>query len=514
MDEEDVQKKFNQNFPTSFLRYEQSWFRDWHLLKMIDNSIALSVRFFQQIIVLGLFCLLLSVAISACAKWPLENHSKDLYEMKLVTKLVKCGALHYTYENGCFIPLRNGTILAYGGQLWDSVVPIRAQDGKIYGNEPASMVEIFDPKDGSSRVLTKLPFQIPNLGISNPRQMKGIELQNGKILFIGCFIDTLHPVSFRGFRTEIAPAGNPRLFGILFDPQTFKYQEIHSPEDIPGRTMVCLDLLDDGRVLITGGSISGRNIFSDYKELPETRVLVFDPKDNSIRVIGQLTHTRYGHSVVRVSKTQFKLFGGIGVGEKEKDEMEPYMYNADGTVRAEMHFFATREVEMFDLATGKSKVVGHTLRGRHDFSILPLSEQKFLISGGAKVSSLGHWAAEIYDNSSNQSLLIGMKRDEESVKISNNKTPLSFLGEGAYFRSAINSKCCVFAGIQDAYVYQNKDLLKEPPVVSNFERLRLLAPRTYHNVICCNDGLYILGGNCKSNVVEKLEVSTTRAVGN
>jgi hypothetical protein len=408
------------------------------------------------------------------------------------------GHLNYMYDPGIMVPLRDGTVLCLDGyhssldQQQENLV--EAADGQRYGYG-LGMVELFEPEKGTSKVLTKLPYLLfSHDGRKSDKVTSAIELNDGRIFIVGKFHENKpHTVV------------EPDAFGLLYDWHNNTCEVIRSTGDIKPRDLVTLHLLPDDRVLILGGEIGSRPDDS-WKLSPDVRVLAFDPKSKQISAIGKLKHTRYGHATVPISDTQYMIFGGWGPSEEESKERYCDIYNPDGTCHTWLYRQRTREVELFDTKTGISKIVGHTLTDRCNFSAIALPDGKVFIHGGPLRThgALGYHSSELYDPATGESRSVGEAWTPENV--SADKIPYRLYGEGEAFRAALKESNILLAGWSWAHLYDYRKLGEEA-ALKKHDACKLLEARECHHLVKTASGkLFVMGG-------ESMGPETTSRIG-
>jgi hypothetical protein len=432
------------------------------------------------------------------------------------------GNLNYEYTPGVILPLRNGKILALGGNYFRDEKPeklLLAKDGKTYGFG-WGMAELFDPQTGKTEVLTKLPYYFHQLFGPNRRQMQAVELEDGRIFMVGEFesneshsaipIDHAksglkdHYLPFYGKvppkcqLRSIAPSSSPQMLGLLYDWRNHTCEVVNTPDEIPPRFMVTLNLLQDGRVLIMGGAISSGSDSGYYGQFPETRVLRFDPKTKKIDVVGNLTHTRYGHQTVPLDNHRFMLFGGWGVSKDESQERDCVTYGSDGHCIEKRRRQITRDVEVFDLRKGKSVLIGHTLSGRYDFSAIPLPDKTIFLHGGPFNSLLGFVASELYVLKDGVSVYVGEKPNlKPEYYNARGKPSRRLYGEGIDFQALLVSEKLLLVGEDLVFMY-NWRVLRNPGMIAEQRKLyedAPVVPRIYHHLIKIPSGrVFLIGG--------------------
>ncbi len=440
--------------------------------------------------------------------------------------LRRAGTLNYEYDPGVILPLRNGKILAFDGMHYKNEPErfIKAEDGNTYGYG-YGMIELFDPASGQTKVQTKMPFWFERdvAGAANRRQVTAIELADGRIFLVGkCGHNPtmknspLWSLSPTPVTLPILSASEPKyklktmapdfrqtMFGLIYDPRNFSFEAVDYPPSIPPRWFVAMNLLPDGQVLITGGCVT-QNLDS-WKNFPEKRVLCFNPKSKTLKVVGELQHARFGHEVVPLSKSQFMLINGYGISEKEaKNPVCSYHNRYDSCGGAAPPMSLTHEVEIFDLSTKQSKITGHTLTGRYDFSAIHLPDQTVFIHGGAASSLLGFNASELYNPKTGLTSYIGepYKKPKPAFIRDEDHLPYRLLGEGIDFRGIrTKENRLVLAGKDAAYVYDWQKIKDRQWLQSHHVPMRLLMPRIHHHIVENSDKrLFVIGGLTYSSV--------------
>lgn len=437
------------------------------------------------------------------------------------------GELKYEYDPGVFVPLRNGKILALDGMHYKNEPErfIRAADGKTYGYGHG-MVELFDPANGITEVQTQLPitFERDVAAAANRRQMQAIELLDGRIFIVGkvavnstmannplwkqmpvqqkprSFDDNFHylPIYSKSNPNQklksIAPLSEPNLFGIIYNPTTQAVELINSPESLPPRWFVGMNLLPDGKVLITGGCVT---LDSTWKDFPETRVLSFEPKTKQFNVVGQLQHARFGHQAIPISASKFMLIDGYGVSDAEAKKKYCTYSNQHTSEQFLAPLSKTHEVEVFDLNTGKSKIAGQTLTGRYDFSAIPLQNGTVFIHGGAVGCLGGYDASELYDEKTGITTYVGENHTPKGDGFNSHEeiVPYRLQGEGVDYRAVLKADEIILVGREKAYIYDWRKIKDRHWLQLNNQPDRLLMPRFHHHLIKSSDGrVFIMGG--------------------
>ena len=415
------------------------------------------------------------------------------------------GKLKCKYNPGVFLVLQNGKILALCGELSDAEEAIKAEDGKTYCHD-IGMTELYDPATGETKLLTRMPFhsggEEPR---SHERQMQAVELKDGRVLLVGEFKESVRPLNYpektvilprESERTpypgwpkvpleSIAPRTEPQLFGIIYDWRTNEFETVKTSDDIPPRHSAKLHVLSDGRVLVLGGAISMDRQWS-WMTFPEKRVLVFDPKTKALSVAGELQKPRYGHEIVPVGDDKFLLLGGFGRSPKE--------FLASGISDR------TKEVELFDLASGESTLVGKLFSERSDFSAVLLPTGNVFISGGPSHYGSRHtdWTGELFRPKDGKSSMTGWGAKSEDGR----RTPL-MPNDGMDSRSILIGSTVLSAG-SIAFKFEIEELENELwPSGRRKGLLELIMPRVDHELVRDQRGrVFVIGGLSVGHVRE------------
>lgn len=113
-------------------------------------------------------------------------------------------------------------------------------------------------------------------------------------------------------------------------------------------------LLEDGRVLITGGERATGAAFSSAE--------VFDPDTSTFSIVGEMTSPRGSHVASPLPDGRVLVVGG---------------HRASGQL--------LRSAEVFDPTTGQFEATGAMAEARHKHAAAPLPDGKILIIGGSDV---------------------------------------------------------------------------------------------------------------------------------
>jgi len=150
----------------------------------------------------------------------------------------------------------------------------------------------------------------------------------------------------------------------IVDPRKKTIRE--GPKLGAGRYNLCLTLLNDGNVLITGGSIS----YSVSSALIE----LFDSRTEHISVLGQMRLCRSNHSAIQLKDGRVLIVGG---------ELPRYQ--------------ETDTAEIFDLTSKKSYFVGRLIQPKNCPQLMLYGQNKVVVFGGyTDKSSNGPPLAEVF----------------------------------------------------------------------------------------------------------------------
>jgi hypothetical protein len=144
----------------------------------------------------------------------------------------------------------------------------------------------------------------------------------------------------------------PTASAELFDPVTGTFREIDPLNH--ARLYHAATLLEDGRVLITGGYAGD-----------VTTAEVFDPASGSFEVVGDLVHGRVDHSATLLADGRVLLAGGSAIDE-------------DGLISDR----ALASAELFDPRTGQFAETGPLATERSQHTAVLLEDGRVLVAGG------------------------------------------------------------------------------------------------------------------------------------
>ena len=216
----------------------------------------------------------------------------------------------------------------YKGQRFDTPLLCRKRAVEIVaGQHPYDEDTLTVPVSGSPKQVTA--FEI-------------IELPSRKIFICGGMIN--------GARLDSSSLAETWLY----DPD--KRRIVPGPDMKCGRSQHRLTLLKDGRVLISGG-LDGDNVLRSVE--------VFDPVAGSITALNDLSLPRASHGAVQLHNGLLLIVGGI-TDEKFSD--------ANDNV--------TSTVELMDLSSMSSKLVGRMLIERTSPIILAVGDCQAVVAGG------------------------------------------------------------------------------------------------------------------------------------
>jgi hypothetical protein len=241
---------------------------------------------------------------------------------------------------------------------------VQMADGKILLIGPKQS-EIFDPK-------TKRSEMVPGLDSVKAfgHYWNLLPLSNGDVL-----ITQMDPLSYSDGDISCDkpdalvgrnPLYCPRNKTLLFNNKKKKLEWVpFRLRDLIGHTAT---ELPDGKVLLVGGRLAppyGKKAYL-YSPPPGQgkNIVIYSPQTGRDKLIGYLIVPRKNHTTVLADKTHVLVFGG----HKTVDDLfKDAMLHGDEFVT---------EIELIDLVTGKSKVIGK-IKGGGD--AIPLGNGKFLL---------------------------------------------------------------------------------------------------------------------------------------
>ena len=228
-------------------------------------------------------------------------------------------------------------------RTWTPRGTVRLADGRVLrtggmqttdpeGGQRPAPTEIFDPAAESIITIGQLV---------HPRSFHTATLlKDGRVLIAGG-------------EDSIGESDGPTASAELFDPATGSFRAIDPMQR--ARTDHQATLLDDGRVLLTGGFGPG----------PVKSAEVFDPASETFEVVGEIRHARIDHSSTLLADGRVLLVGGSGVDEK-------------GHISDE----ALTSAELFDPATNSFSEAGALTTERSQHAAVLLEDGRVLIAGG------------------------------------------------------------------------------------------------------------------------------------
>ncbi len=241
--------------------------------------------------------------------------SKHKYALPLKT--------NYTHFHPSIIPLDNGDVFI------------------ISSNRP----EIYKPQD---RKFIKLGSDIKNEN-SQPSiyaYSQAVKLKDGKVLIIGSC----------PYNADVLKCTNIQN-ATIFNPTTKKFEK--TGQMTYARYDATSTLLNDGNVLVVGGTISPNGFGTNTAE-------IYNPQTGVFSRTGNLNQARYNHGAILLSNGKVLIVNGrYGHSENEK---------------------LITEMEIYDPVSGKFKSIGKNKVKRSFAPLLfNLGNDKVLISGEGKV---------------------------------------------------------------------------------------------------------------------------------
>lgn len=218
--------------------------------------------------------------------------------------------------------------------------------GGIAEGELLASAEIFDPASG--KWASVAPMNVPRLG--NTLTL----LQNGDVLATGgTSADT---ASGAGGGQTIRPDGTAEIYNVAANKWTRTDGAMSTPRFEHAAT-----LLDDGRVLVTGGQgppISGRSAALASTE-------IYDPAVGSFRNSNDMSDARFNHTAVKLPDRNVMVVGGAGGT------------NGDTSLST---------AEVFDASTGGWTAAGALTGSRSGHVAVAFSDGRVLVAGGESLT--------------------------------------------------------------------------------------------------------------------------------
>jgi hypothetical protein len=196
-----------------------------------------------------------------------------------------------------------------------------------------------------------------------------VTLADGRVLIAGGWNEVL-----TGLRDgEVANGASALATAEIFDPGIGRFTTV-GPMTTP-RQAATATLLDDGRVLVTGGFRSAATADgAGYIDAALTSAEVFDPRSGRFSPVGDMADSRAHHAAIRLADGSVMVFGGIGWEGGTRPE--PF----GGTA-------PLSTIEIFDPQTDGFRRVAATLAsGRWYARAAALADGRVLIPGGDGVA--------------------------------------------------------------------------------------------------------------------------------
>jgi len=250
-------------------------------------------------------------------------------------KFVKTGSMKYTRYLHTSILLKDGKILIVGGV-----------GGKGSEKKLIKEVELYNPETGEFSLAGFL--NIPRQGHT------ATLLSDGRVLIVGGGKEANYLKAKGVSKLEV------------YDSKKGKF-EIAGELEIP-RQFHTATLLNDGRVLVTGGSQEGLKATLSSTE-------VYDPKTNKIYSISPMNNKRIGHAAVLLNDGTVLIIGGSDYVSIPR----------------------IKTAEVFDPKSNKFTPTDSLNIPRVDMEAILLDDGNVLIAGGSMKGPVFHSSAEVYD---------------------------------------------------------------------------------------------------------------------
>lgn len=312
---------------------------------------------------------------------------------------VDAGKLNIPRSHHTATKLKDGRVLVVGG-----TTDLKVKKSLGLDNHFLKYAEIYDPKTMKFELVGKLKQARWNHSATL--------LKDGRVLITGG-----------------SSGNNKKQFGLssseIFDPKTNKFTPA-GDLNIP-RMYLNSNLLDDGRVLITGGWCVSKSEDDNCNVIAE----VFEPSTNKFKIIGKMKEHRISHTSILLEDGRVLLAGG---GKKGKDVFDGYISN----------------VEVFDPLTNEFELIGNMTTKRKAATTILLKDGRVMIVAGVRARSDSGVlkSIEIYDPEKNEFREI--KRETHVPR--NNKV---FKFDALRYRRALSD---VFQIKDDTFVISEGDI--------------------------------------------------------
>lgn len=285
--------------------------------------------------------------------------------------------------------LSNGKFLLAGGEDTSA------------GNSGDGVAELYD---ATANTIEKVG------AMKNPRSYhSAILLNTGKVLMVGG-VDLSKPYQDAA---EITTAE-------LYDPAT-KTFSLTGSQPATSRYFHTATLLNDGRVLITGGTGNEAAVPGDNSPLFQPsikRVEIFDPTTEKFKDVSAMGHARSHHAAFKLTSGKVMIVGGF-------IDTSMFLDNIATLGMSQM----TSETEIFDPTTETFSKGPNLNIPRGNFTSLALGSGKFLVMGGSTTNCFADTSIEEFSESTNSFSSLGNqrvnRRNSVAVKLSSGKALLS-----------------------------------------------------------------------------------------
>ena len=215
--------------------------------------------------------------------------------------------------------------------------------------------ELFDPATNS--------FHSSGSMAENRRQHTATLLNDGKVLIAG------------GFSLDATPDAKSRSSAELYDPATGAFSSAGTMST--GRTDHAAALLNDGRVLITGGNILCTATACGFINAFATAEL-YDPAANAFSGTGSMATARLKHTATVLPSGMVVISGG------QTPDADNFQY------------IPTASIEIYDPATGTFSPGGSLTIARFSHTATLLDNGQILFAGGLDLTRTPLKSAELY----------------------------------------------------------------------------------------------------------------------
>ena len=299
----------------------------------------------------------------------------------------QAGRLNYFYLTddgpGIATRLADGRVVLFGGTDTDPTEPAAIRSGMPNRKK----AEIYNPQDETSQQIDDTPYELGG------KKRSGTLLSSGKVLITCSDIGSFSPdaddptvCECGRFKSKQEVRDCEHATAILFDPASRTYKRLFHLRPI--RALATVTALDDGRVIIIGGSPGLKELamlqMEDWKSYfgknPTTEemdrydrfiskslgtIQIYDPERDTASEAGKLPYKGYlkGHATISIEKGKYLTVGGY----EENFGRPNYL----------------RDVSIFLEGSKEYKKIAELNFPREGHSVVRLDSKRFLVVGGS-----------------------------------------------------------------------------------------------------------------------------------